>query len=168
MVSHYMTTYGDVPLWVLVNVLTFGKITTFYYCMKETDKIKISKHFKLLHFELHKYMEMLGMARNKCAHDERFFDIRFRKHIHTKSIKYFNQIGLQRDASGSFAMGTNDAFAVAVIFKQMLSRSDYRSFITELNHLFKHLEKQLQTITLDDVQNKMGFPTTWETMKDIK
>ena len=29
-VTHYMTQHGYIPLWVLVNVLTFGKITNFY------------------------------------------------------------------------------------------------------------------------------------------
>ena len=28
-VNHYMSEYGYIPLWVLVNVLTFGKITTW-------------------------------------------------------------------------------------------------------------------------------------------
>lgn len=29
-VTHYMTEHGYIPLWVLVNVLTFGKIENFY------------------------------------------------------------------------------------------------------------------------------------------
>lgn len=33
-VTHYMTQHGYIPLWVLVNVLTFGKITNFYLNMK--------------------------------------------------------------------------------------------------------------------------------------
>lgn len=65
-------------------------------------------------------------------------------------------------------MGRNDAFAVAVIFKQMLSRSDYRSFSNEVGKLFKVLEKQLHTITVEDVQTRMGFPSTWENVKDLK
>ena len=28
-VTHYMTEHGYIPLWVLVNVLTFGKIENF-------------------------------------------------------------------------------------------------------------------------------------------
>lgn len=167
MVSHHMTSYGDMPLWVLVNVLTFGKITQFYKCMKDKDKTDIAKEFNLIHIELHKYMEMLGIARNKCAHDERFFDIRFRKHIHTKSIKNFSSIGLPKNSGGSYTMGTNDAFAIAVIFKQMLSKSDFRAFESDMNSLFKKLDKQLVTISVLDIQKKMGYPVSWNNLKNI-
>lgn len=44
-VTHYMTQHGYIPLWVLVNVLTFGKITNFYLHMKLTDKQRVAKFF---------------------------------------------------------------------------------------------------------------------------
>lgn len=55
-VTHYMTQYGYIPLWVLVNVLTFGKITTFYLHMKDADKSNVAKFFGVSVRELHKYM----------------------------------------------------------------------------------------------------------------
>jgi len=39
-----MTEYGYIPLWVLVNVLSFGKITTFYRLMKDKDKVVVAKN----------------------------------------------------------------------------------------------------------------------------
>lgn len=72
-VTHYMSEYGYIPLWVLVNVLTFGKITMFYKLMKPEDKAHVAKSFKIPSDELHKYMDLCSLARNKCAHDERFF-----------------------------------------------------------------------------------------------
>ena len=42
-ITHYMTEHGYIPLWVLVNVLTFGKIENFYKNMKPADRIIISK-----------------------------------------------------------------------------------------------------------------------------
>jgi abortive infection bacteriophage resistance protein len=164
MVSHYMTTHGYIPLWVLVNVLTFGKVTTFYLNMKEPDKIQIAKTFNLHYKELHKYMSILGFARNKCAHDERFYDIRFVQLLHTKSIPYFPNIGLPRNASGSYTMGLNDAFAITIIFKQMLSKSNFKEFVSAIDIAFKKLDKQLKTIPIDDVKCKMGYPTSWKNL----
>lgn len=165
MVSHYMTTHGYIPLWVLVNVLTFGKVTTLFLNMKEADKIQVAKHFNVHYKELHKYMSMLGFARNKCAHDERFYNIRFTQKIHTKSIPYFTQIGLPRDKSGSYTMGIDDAFAIAVIFKQILNRSDLKEFTSAMDAAFKKLNTHLKTITIQDIQSTMGYPSSWKNIK---
>lgn len=53
-VTHYMTHHGYIPLWVLVNVLTFGKITNFYFIMKTDDKRSVAKFFSVDVKELHK------------------------------------------------------------------------------------------------------------------
>lgn len=110
-VTHYITEHGYIPLWVLVNVLTFGKIEHFYKNMKPADRIIVAKQFGLQPDELTKFMHMLALARNKCAHDERFFDIKFKERLHTKSIKNFSVLGIARAADGSYTYGTNDAFA---------------------------------------------------------
>ncbi len=167
-VTHYMSEYGYIPLWVLVNVLTFGKITTFYKLMKPSDKILISKFFNIDKDEFHKYMEMLGLARNKCAHDERFFDIRFKQRIHTKSISKFNNLNIQRAPDGSYIHGTNDAYAIAIIFALLLNKKDLSEFINFMKNSFFNLQKELHTITIDDVKEHMGFPSKWENLIRLK
>ena len=62
-VIHYMTEHGYIPLWVLVNVLTFGKIENFYKNMKPSDKTLVAKQFKLQPNEFAKFMHMLALAR---------------------------------------------------------------------------------------------------------
>jgi len=81
-------------------------------------------------------MSMLGYARNICAHDERFYDIRFSQRLHTKSIKNFNLLNLPRDRSGSYTKGTCDAFAIAIIFSQLLSKSDLREFASSMDNQY--------------------------------
>lgn len=46
-VTHYITEYGYVPLWVLVNVLTFGNISKFYGVLKLQDRQAIAKELGL-------------------------------------------------------------------------------------------------------------------------
>ena len=162
MVTHYMINHGYIPLWVLVNVLTFGKITNFYLNLKEQDKIDIAKEFGVHYKELHKYMRILGLARNKCAHDERFYDIKFRLRLHTRSIRNFSILGLQRDKSGSYKNGTNDAFAVAIIFSQMLKKCELKEFISSMSKAISKLEKQLNSISINDVLDVMGYPDNWK------
>jgi len=167
-VTHYMTEHGYIPLWVLVNVLTFGKISNFYKNMKQPDRITVAKQFGLPDVELAKFMEMLGLARNKCAHDERFYDISFRKAIHTKSIKNFNKLGITREPDGSYKYGTNDAYSIAIMFALLLSKTDINEFISSMKGAFSKLQKQLHTISVNDVMGVMGFDSTWVNLSLLK
>lgn len=160
-VTHYMTEHGYIPLWVLVNVLTFGKIENFYKNMKPADKIVVAKQFNLQPSELSKFMHMLALARNKCAHDERFFDIKFRESIHTKSIKNFSLLGLVRTDDGSYTYGTNDAYALAIMFALLLSKTDLKEFVSSMRSAFNKLQKQLHTIPASDIMSIMGFDANW-------
>lgn len=160
-VTHYMTQHGYIPLWVLVNVLTFGKITNFYLHMKPDDKTRVAKFFSVNKKELHKYMNMLGLARNKCAHDERFYDISFKQHLHTKGIKNFKTLGIETQPDGSYISGTNDAYAIAIIFALLLGKSDLRDFISAMKNSFAKLDKQLNTISIEHVMAIMGYHKDW-------
>lgn len=167
-VTHYMTHHGYIPLWVLVNILTFGKITAFYFNMKPDDRRKIATSFGVSERELHKLMDMLSIARNKCAHDERFYNIRFRKSLHTNSIKNFNALAIPRKSGGSSAYGTQDAYAIAIILTLILNKADIKSFITSMNVAFDKLSKQLNTISVDTIMMTMGFGPTWKNPPQLK
>ena len=167
-VTHYMTEHGYIPLWVLVNVLTFGKIENFYKTMKPADKTVVARQFSLQPDEFAKFMHMLALARNKCAHDERFFDIKFRERIHTKSIKNFSVLGIVRAKDGSYTYGTNDAYAVAIMFALLLSKKDLNEFVLSMRNTFNKLQKQLHTISVADIMTIMGFGTNWMNITKLK
>ncbi len=166
-ITHYMTEHGYIPLWVLVNVLTFGKIENFYKNMKPADKAVVARQFGLQPGELAKFMHMLTLARNKCAHDERFFDIKFRERIHTRSIKNFSVLGIVRAKDGSYTYGTNDAYAIAIMFALLLSRSDLNEFISSMKGAFGKLQKQLHTIPATDIMAMMGYGPGWENLSRL-
>lgn len=160
-VTHYMTEHGYIPLWVLVNVLTFGKIENFYKNMKPADKTIVAKQFNVQPDELAKFMHMLTLARNKCAHDERFFDIKFKERIHTKSIKNFSVLKIVRARDGSYTYGTNDAYAIGIMFALLLAKSDLNEFVSLMKAAFHKLQKQLHTIPASDIMSIMGYDENW-------
>ena len=166
-VTHYMTRHGYIPLWVLVNVLTFGKIEAFYNNLKPVDKTIVARQFNLQPDELSKFMHMLALARNKCAHDERFFDIKFTQQIHTRSIKNFSVLGIARAADGSYTYGTNDAYAIAIMFALLLSKTDVNEFVSSMKAEFGKLQKQLHTIPASDVMTAMGFDSNWQNLSKL-
>lgn len=168
-VIHYMTDHGYIPLWVLVNVLTFGKIEYFYNALKPVDKQQISRQFGLTPEVLYTFLDNLDIARNKCAHDERFFDIKFKKAIHTRSIKRFSSLQLTRQPDGSYLHGINDAYSIAIMLSLLLSKTDVKEFVSAMKNEFSKLAKQLNTITVNDVMEIMGFDSThWMSLTTLE
>ena len=136
--------------------------------MKATDKTIVARHFNLQPNELAKFMHMLALARNKCAHDERFFDIRFRESLHTKSIRNFSLLGIVRAADGSYTYGINDAYAIAIMFALLLSKTDLKEFISYMNSAFNRLQKQLTTISATDIMSIMGYNSSWKNLSKLQ
>ena len=58
--------------------------------------------------------------------------------------------------------GTNDAFAVAIIFSQMLKICELKEFISSMSKAISKLEKQLNSISINDVLDVMGYPDNWK------
>ena len=43
-VAHYIASYGEVPLWVLSNDLTFGNMSHFFQLIKRGDQNSVCKY----------------------------------------------------------------------------------------------------------------------------
>lgn len=83
-IVHYVATYGEVPLWVLSNDLTFGNMSHFYQLMKRGDQNAVCRYLfkttlrtngdkKITPHEVLRAYEVLTRFRNLCAHDERLY-----------------------------------------------------------------------------------------------
>ena len=60
--------------------------------------------------------------------------------------------------------GKTDLFALLIIIKQMLSDSEFKLLINEINYELAILEGKLKTIKIAKLLNEIGFPTNF---KDI-
>lgn len=171
MISHSMLTYGYVPLWVLVNTLTLGTLSTFYSYLLQIDQNDVGKKFNLKPDEMIKILFILSIYRNACAHDERFYNLKaVNKNMRPNMIKTNNihkQMRIPLDASGNPIYGKNDLFAVVIIFKLMLSENSFNKFLDSIKSESNQIQSQLKTISINDILKSMGFPLNWIDIKDI-
>lgn len=83
-VSHYMNSFGEVPLWVLANDLTFGNMSHFFQLMKRGDQNLVCKYLfettlrakggnRITPHDVLRAYDVLTHFRNLCAHDERLY-----------------------------------------------------------------------------------------------
>lgn len=166
-ITHYMSKYGYVPLWVLVNILTLGEMSYFYMNMKPHDKNQVARQFDVLPDEMEKYIKNLTLARNLCAHDERFYDVIYKTSIATSTIPKFSLLGIPAP-HGNPSYGTKDAFSIALILALLLSKSDMKEFVSSMDKEFKKLSKELPLSTAEKIMLKMGFGPNWQKLTQIK
>ena len=73
-INYYREQYGDIPLWVLSNVLTFGNLSKMFRVFPQSLKSKVSKNFAPLNpHQMEQFLSVLTKYRNVCAHGERLF-----------------------------------------------------------------------------------------------
>lgn len=73
-INHYKNQYNNIPLWVTVNMLTFGSLSKMYTVLPQSLRAKICKHFPSVNQrQLERYLSVLTKYRNVCAHGDRLF-----------------------------------------------------------------------------------------------
>lgn len=170
-ISHYMLEYGYVPLWVLVNTLTLGTISTFYSYLSEKEQNEIGRYFSLKPAEMNSFLQLLTIFRNACAHDERLYNLRaLRRNMkpnYIKTLPIHREMKIPVDNSNNPICGKNDLFAVTIIFKTMLPKSTFNKFFYAQRRLLDDLEKMLSVIDVRVVEKSMGFPENWQKIREL-
>ncbi len=165
MIVHYLDNYGYIPMWVLVRVLSFGKISKFYSLMKQQEQNSISRKYNLRVKEFEMILHNLTLVRNICAHDEKLYDIKLKKRI--SSNIYHKKLEIE-NKDGNYQLGTRDLFSISIIFKLLLEREEFNEFYTEVINNIKVLSEKLFTVTIDKIIYKMGFPENYKELLNIK
>ena len=162
MIMHYLNKYKYIPLWVLVRILSFGKISKFYSFMKQKEQNNISRKFNVKSESLKVYLMNLGNIRNICAHDEKLYDVILKNRINITD--YHKKLGLVKNKE---AMATRDLFSIIIILKILLKEIDFQKFYSLLLSYIDDLETELKTISINKVLNKMGFPKNYKDLLNL-
>ncbi|WP_018704778.1 Abi family protein [Anaeromusa acidaminophila] len=166
-VTHYVTEYGYVPLWVLVNVLTFGNISRFYGVLKLQDRQAVAREFGLQENVFKSYLKLMSMFRNICAHDERFYNTKL-GNLEIVSGPIHARLAIPlRNGNGKPIYGKNDLFALLICLKEFLpkrTRGEFAETIKQIEKEIDRLKNNIHTINIVDILVMMGFPTNWKTL----
>ena len=159
MIIHYLNTYKYIPLWVLIRILSFGKVSKFYSFMKQKEQNNISRKFNIQSETLKVYLINLGNVRNICAHDEKLYDIRLKNRINITD--FHRKLELKRK-NNKTTYATRDLFSVIIILKILLEKDVFNEFYNSIIKTIKILDNQLSTIKIDKILYKMGFPKNYK------
>ena len=165
-ISHYIHTHNNVPLWVTMNVLTFGNTSAFFQYMESDIQTKVIKHFPIYsekHF--HQFITILAKCRNKCAHNERLYAFKTSDAIPNTILHKKLQISRKK---GQYLYGKHDLFAVVIALRYLISNSDFKKFKCSLSRLISHVLKVCPHLAKEQLLYKMGFPDNWHKITRYK
>jgi abortive infection bacteriophage resistance protein len=158
-VNHHRSKYGNVPLWVLVNGITFGALAKFYDLVEAGVRARVSKHFPCVNEkQLGQMLNVLSKFRNVCAHNERFFSYRIRNAI--TDMPLHAKLGIAKSGN-QYIKGKRDLFAVVLVLWYLLPEADFQSFAEGTDRLIRRYLADAGAIEEHDLMDMTGFPVNW-------
>lgn len=169
-IKHYVNKHRHVPLWVLVNFLTFGDINFFHQIMTNDLRITVAKDFT--HFQRRSYPgqfvagiqpeaidsvnQLVNHFRNAVAHGEITFS---KKIFKTPNLRPFKAaLGIPNIPLNSQA----GVFELLIGLKVVLPKKDFKKLAHRINDLIREYQNDFKSITFNSVLNDMNFPQNYK------
>lgn len=159
-INHYVKNNHNVPLWVLLNAVTFGSLSKMYTLLKQNVQIKISSNFNSINeAKLGNILNFLTKYRNVCAHNERLFSHWERESI--PDLLLHQKMAIPKRGT-EYMYGKSDLFAVVISLRYLLPKEDFLIFKNRLAALIDEFNKESSVITDVELLKAMGFPENWK------
>jgi hypothetical protein len=165
-ISHYLNDHQYIPLWVLVNIMTFGQLSKFYANMKQEDRNSVARHFSIREDVLGSFLAVLCLFRNECAHGSRLYNYRTRKPA-IRGTKLHELLSLSRDRNGLYHIGGRDLMAVLICLRLLCGQDRVREIVRKTDSLLGTLDAQLRTTSVNEVKSEMQLPLNWERVSEV-
>lgn len=165
-INHQRKLYGNVPLWVLFNGVTFGSLSKFYSFVTQDIQSKVAKNFdKVNQKQLEQYLSVITKFRNVCAHGERLFLYQTRNDIPDTDLHL--KLGIPKCGT-QYSLGKHDLFAVVIAFRYLLSNEDFKQFKANLSNIIRKYLKTPGAMPAANLYRYMGFPANWNKITAYK
>ena len=144
-VKHHLEKYdGHFPIWVAVELFSFGRLTSLFDIMVPEDQKQIAAIYGTKPGHLKSWLLSLVEVRNICAHYTRLYNLPLKQtpFLYSENRKYRN---------GS----VNKEFSVLLVVRRLFQANE------QWQSLFKEISAAIEKY--GDVINLsfMGFPENW-------
>ncbi len=164
--SHYINNYGYIPLWVGVKVLSFGLVGELFSVLKPDDREEIASYYKDINASsLGDYLSILSNYRNLCAHEDILYNHETQKAIN--DTKFHIELDIPK-VEDEYIYGKHDIFALIIILKEMLTFTDFKMMMNEIEYEIDWLSSKLKSIDVQKVLYRMGFPDNYKQISYIE
>ncbi|MFD2371571.1 Abi family protein [Brevibacillus sp. GCM10020057] len=147
-IRHHLDKYhGDIPIWVAVEVLSFGALSKLYSNMKLEDQTYIAKtNYRVPAVYLKSWLKCFAYVRNICAHYGRLYN---------RPLTSKPRLSREWKARG---IPQDRIFAPICIAKQLIHDPQiWSDFLVRLEALFSAYHEDVEL-------HRIGFPEDWEAL----
>ncbi|MCM1333993.1 MAG: Abi family protein [Bacteroides sp.] len=145
MVTHHIEKYGGAfPLWVIMELFSFGSLNAFFFDLKQEDRREIaSRAFGLPFRYAEDWLDCLSLLRNHCAHYNRLYANRFGR-VPKQPADRPRRIG-------------DTPYDYILVAKRLYPRPNIwgEIFLDRLKNLFAEYADAVEPA-------RLGFPDDWE------
>lgn len=141
-IKHHDCNYeGRMPIWVAIEIFSFGVLSRFYGNLNVEDQRQIAKVFGTTPVYIRSWLKSLVEVRNICAHYGRIYN----RILNSTPKLYSDHKHVKPDR----------IFAVIVVIKRLLNEPTIqRNFVSKLKALIEEYDKDVNL-------NFIGFPHNW-------
>ncbi len=156
-ITHYRDKYlefPDVPVWVAVEIMSFGSLSNFYRSLDRNDQKRGSSRYRLQPRTLGSWIHHLVYVRNLCAHHARLWD---------------REWSIKPDLPAGNVWAPPSVPGNARLFASLLIQSIMLRPITSENAFITDWRSRVESLITNrlpacpDALQKMGLPTSWTT-----
>lgn len=166
-IKHHLNNHDDVPIWVLVNYLTFGELYALIsnlptnlinkIALDLVSFIESNNITRTLPFTpelLISFTKNINEVRNVCAHNKRLIGFNCK-----------SDVGYYHDLHNSYSiLNSSERRSVYHVFLTMqcfLTKYQYAILHNTILKKFHNLDKKLSSISINVILIGLGFPEDW-------
>jgi abortive infection bacteriophage resistance protein len=155
-IRHYRETYDNPPhppFWMLIEVLSFGKISKLFAHLRKEEISIVAKPFGIKPRDLISWIQGFANLRNHCAHHSRIWNKTF-------ASTFKNPKRYLREFDGYFEEPGNKLFSRLISIVYLSERFNHgNEWINELDRLLKQLRKSIgHEFILTQAENYLNIP----------
>lgn len=183
-ISSYLDKHTYLPMWILSNIMTFGNVSKLFEILTldvqlvVLDKLKLnggslSNELKVLNAS--RVIHILGLFRNSCAHNERFYCNNVHTPIDDEFMGYLNKFPqasqinrlkggtryLDRRQFEKIERHRHSIYSLMFCISLFLNQTELTKFKNDIKRELKSLNSTLPTTPYQKVEKLMGLDFDW-------
>lgn len=180
-IKSYLEQHGYMPMWILMNVLTFGNVSHLFTIQKKDVQLqmitnlgisnspRISEDLDIINAS--RILQILSLFRNTCAHNERFYLSQIRVPIDDDFMNFGQKLPynvnpvdrrrLNKAQLKKRLQARQGIYSLIFSLSLFMDNQQLNNLVKEIRSEFKSLENKLSTVNIDEIERFMGMNFNW-------
>ncbi|MDA3795842.1 Abi family protein [Lactobacillus delbrueckii] len=166
-INHYLTNYNAVPIWVIIDYLTFGDLYSFLNCLPDNLQNRVANDCAEFIVSnnpnftgqfppktMLSFIKNIQEIRNVCAHNNRliYFECR-------SDTSYFPAIHSHYGITPED--NRRSVYSTFINLQCFVSKVEYAKLHNSIRKKVNTLNNQLKSIDINSILLLLGFPKNW-------